>query len=230
MALPDDLAYYVPKGADLILSTHFHPTGKPEEEASSVGLYFAKKPPTKQFTGVQMPPLFGFFSGIDIPAGTKNYTIVDSFTLPVDVKAFGVTAHAHYLGREMTLTATLPDGRKKTLLEIADWDFNWQDQYVYKQDEPLPKGTVLHTRIVYDNTAENPRNPSSPPKHVKWGEQTTDEMGSVTLRMVAANESDLPTLQQAYRTHVREAVMNRPGGLGSRLGARPGLLNSQANP
>jgi mono/diheme cytochrome c family protein len=231
--MPDNLAYYVPKDADLILSTHFHPTGKPEDEQSSVGLYFAKKPPTKQFAGVQMPPFFGVFSGIDIPAGTKNYTIVDSFTLPVDVKAFGVTAHAHYLAHEMTLTATLPDGRKKTLLEIPDWDFNWQDQYVYKQDEPLPKGTVLHTRLIYDNTAQNPRNPSSPPKHVKWGEQTTDEMGSVTLRLVAVNESDLPTLQEAYKAHVREAVMNRPAGAGNRpggLGNRLGVLGRRLRP
>lgn len=233
VAMPDGLAYYIPKGADLILSTHFHPTGKVEQEVSTVGLYFAKKPPSQQFTGVQLPPLFGVFSGLNIPAGTKNYTLDDSFTLPVDVKAFGVSAHAHYLGHEMTLTATLPDGRKKTLLSIPDWDFNWQDQYVYQHDEPLPKGTVLHAHLTYDNSAQNPRNPTHPPKPVRWGEQTTDEMGSITLRLVASNESDLPALQDAYKTHVREAILNRSGGPGRRPGVsgnRPGLLGRSARP
>jgi len=216
VAMPNGLAYFVPKDSDLILSTHFHPTGKVEEEQSSVGLYFAQKPPTKQFAGVQLPPLFGALSGIDIPAGTKNYTVEDEFTLPVDVKAFGVSAHAHYLAHDITLIATLPDGRKKNLLAIPDWDFNWQDQYIYQQDESLPKGTILHCRMIYDNSAQNPRNPTSPPKHVKWGEQTTDEMGSITLRLVTNNESDLPVLQSAYKAHVLEVVMNRSKGPGKR--------------
>jgi hypothetical protein len=210
--LPDGLAYFVPKGADLILSTHFHPIGKAEDEQSTVGLYFAKKPPEKQFTTVQLPPLFGVFNGLDIPAGAKKYTLDDSFTLPVDVQAFGVGAHAHYLCREMTLTATLPDGTKKTLLSIPDWDFNWQDQYIFKEYVSLPKGTVLRGHLVYDNSADNPRNPNSPPKRVTWGEGSTDEMGSLSLRMVAANERDLATLQQAYRAHLRNAFMSRPKG------------------
>ena len=55
-ALPDGLAYHLPKGSDLILSTHFHPSGKAEEEASTVALYFTDKPPVQRFTGLQLPP------------------------------------------------------------------------------------------------------------------------------------------------------------------------------
>jgi hypothetical protein len=205
--LPDGLAYSVPKAADLILSTHFHPTGKAEDERSTVGLYFAKKAPEKQFTGVQLPPLFGYFSGIDIPPGEKNYVIEDSFTLPVSARAFGVAAHAHYLARQMTLTATLPDGKTITLLSIPDWDFNWQDQYIFQQDVSLPKGTVLHSKLVYDNTSNNPRNPSNPPVRVKWGEQTTDEMGSMILRLTAENDEELKSLQASYRAHLRDAFL-----------------------
>jgi hypothetical protein len=220
--LPDDLAYHVPKGADIILSTHFHPTGKSESEQSAVGLYFAKKAPAKQFTGIQLPPLFGVFSGINIPAGDKDFIIEDQYTLPVDVQAFGVSAHAHYLGKEMKLTALLPDGKLKTLIWIPDWDFNWQGQYLYKDDVPLPKGTKLSVRIRYDNSAANPRNPSTPPKNVRWGEQSTDEMGSVILRLVAASESDLPVLEQDYRKHVRERMF-----AGARGGGLRRLLNNR---
>lgn len=203
--LPEGLAWYLPRGADLVLSTHFHPSGRPEREISMLGLYFADKTPTQKFTGIQLPPLFGVFAGMDIPAGAKDYAIEDSFVLPIEVKAFGVTAHAHYLGRQMKMTAQFPDGQTRTLLWISDWDFSWQDQYQFKEFITLPKGTRLSVKITYDNSAGNPRNPSSPPKRVRWGEGSYDEMGSVSLQVVAANESELPQLRQIYRQHVRSA-------------------------
>jgi mono/diheme cytochrome c family protein len=209
--LPEGLARYMPKGADLILATHFHPSGKAEKETSTVGIYFADRAPTKQFTGIQLPPLFGVFKGIDIPAGAKEYTIEDSFTLPVDVKAFGVSAHAHYLAKQMKLTAQLPGGRARTLLWISDWDFAWQDQYQFKDFVSLPKGTRLDVKITYDNSADNPRNPASPPKRVGWGEGSNDEMGSVSLMVVAENETDMPQLRQTYREYLRLAFVNRKG-------------------
>jgi mono/diheme cytochrome c family protein len=209
--LPEGLARYIPKDADLVLSTHFHPSGKAEKEVSTVGVYFADRAPTKQFTGVQLPPLFGVFKGIDIPAGAKEYAIEDSFTLPVDVKAFGVNAHAHYLAKQMKLTARLPGGQTRTLLLISDWDFAWQEQYQFKEFVSLPKGTRLDVKITYDNSADNPRNPSNPPKRVHWGEGSNDEMGSMSLTVVAANEADMPQLQQEYREHVRLAFANRTG-------------------
>jgi hypothetical protein len=222
--LPDGLAFFVPKGADLILSTHFHPSGKVEKEISTVGLYFADKPPAKSFAGIQLPPLFGVFEGLDIPAGAKDYSISDSFVLPVDVKAFGVGAHAHYLGKQMKLTATLPGGQVKTLLWISDWDFSWQDQYQFKEFVPLPKGTRLDVKISYDNSAENPRNPANPPVRVRWGEGSNDEMGSMSLLVVAANESEMSLLRQGYGQHLREAFTSRPGlrGLRERMNRGPG--------
>ncbi len=119
-----------------------------EQELSSVGLYFADKPPAKAFTGIQLPPLFGVFEGLDIPAGAKEYSIADSFVLPVDVKAFGVAAHAHYLGKQMKLEATLPDGKAKTLLWIKDWDFSWQDQYQFKEFIPLHSAPDCRCRML----------------------------------------------------------------------------------
>jgi mono/diheme cytochrome c family protein len=224
-ALPEGLAWYLPKGADLILSTHFHPSGKPEKEISTVGIYFADKAPTKKFTGIQLPPLFGVFEGIDIPPGAKEYTIEDSFVLPIDVKAFGVSAHAHYLGKQMKLTAQLPGGQIKTLLWISDWDFAWQDQYQFKEFVLLPKGTRLSVKITYDNSSDNPRNPASPPKRVSWGEGSNDEMGSMSLQVVAVNDAEMPELRQVYRQHLQSAFMS--GGGWSLLRRRTSSGNNQ---
>jgi hypothetical protein len=211
LELPQGLAFFVPRGSDLILSTHFHPSGTLEHEKSTVGLYFASQPPTQAFTGIQLPPIFGVLEGIDIPAGQERYSISDSFVLPVDVRAFSTGAHAHYLGKAMTLTATLPDGTTKTLLSIGDWDFSWQERYTFKDFVFLPRGTRLDGTLTYDNSAANKRNPSRPPIHVYWGEESNDEMGSVGLQVITADPRDLPQLQQAYAAHVREQALSKPG-------------------
>jgi hypothetical protein len=211
LELPDGLAFPVPKGSDLILSTHFHPSGKAAMEKSTVGLYFASGPPTQAFTTIQLPPLFSVFEGIDIPAGQERYTVQDSFVIPIDVKAFSVGAHAHYLGKEMKLTATLPDGTVKTLLWIKDWDFSWQERYRFTDFVSLPKGTRLDAMVSYDNSTANKRNPSRPPVRVTWGEESTDEMGSIGLQVVAATRGELPQLQRAFNAHLRTAATTRPG-------------------
>jgi hypothetical protein len=210
--LPEGLAYRIPKGSDLIMSTHFHPSGKAEDEASTVALYFTDKAPEKRFMGLQLPIAFGMAAGIDIPAGKKDYTIQDSFKLPVDVKGFGISAHAHYLGKDFKMTAELPDGTVKTLLHIPDWDFAWQEQYKFKDYYDLPKGTVVRVKMTYDNSADNPRNPSDPPHRVRWGKQSTDEMGSITLEVIAAQEDDFTKLQEGYLRHVAESALRRRSG------------------
>jgi mono/diheme cytochrome c family protein len=211
LELPSGLAFFVAKGSDLILSTHFHPSGTPQREKSSVGLYFASSPPMQAFTAIQLPPVFGVFEGLDIPAGQERYTITDSFVIPVDVRAFAIGAHAHYLAKEFTLKATLPDGVVKTLLSIADWDFSWQERYRFKEFVSLPKGTRLDATVTYDNSAANKRNPSRPPVRVYWGEESTDEMGSIGMQVVTANRGDLPQLQQAIAAHIRERAFTGPG-------------------
>jgi hypothetical protein len=192
--MPDGIARPFPKGSDLIIQEHFHPVGKEELEKTVVGLYFAKQQPPRRMISVQLPISFGFFAGVRIPAGEKAYTVRDSFTLPVDVDAFGVSAHAHYLGKSMKLTATLPTGEVKTLLNIPNWDFAWQDGYQFADLVPLPKGTRLDGEVVWDNSASNPHNQSSPPALVTWGEQSRQEMGSVTLEMVPHVQSDFRAL------------------------------------
>jgi hypothetical protein len=204
--LPDGLAYRLPKGSDIVLSTHFHPSGKPEREQSTIGVYFSGNAPERGFTFVQLPPVFGALAGVSIPAGEAGYVKTESFTLPVDVTAFSVSAHAHYLGKEMELTAELPDGGQRQLMAIRDWDFSWQEEYGYARPVRLPAGTKLTGRIVWDNSEQNVNNPNHPPKPVRWGRESGDEMGCVTLMVVPDKEADLDKLKSTYRGHVRDAA------------------------
>jgi hypothetical protein len=206
---PEGLALRVPKGSDLVVQYHFHPTGKPEAEKSLIGLYFAKQAPDRTLTRIQLPPHYSMFSGLDIPAGEKDFVIRDSYTLPVAVDGVGVSAHAHYVAKQLKMTAVLPDGQVRTMLLIKDWDFAWQDRYFFQQFVPLPKGTRLESEIHWDNSAANPHNPSSPPVRVRWGEESKDEMGSISLIAVAHEESERAALQGDIAQSQREFVRKR---------------------
>jgi|RhiMethySRZTD1v2_1073278.scaffolds.fasta_scaffold02211_6 mono/diheme cytochrome c family protein len=204
--LPDGQALPMGKGSDFIVQMHFHPSGKAERERSTIGLYFAEKAPERRLRVLQLPGLFGIGAGIDIPAGEKSYVISRSATLPVDVKIYLANPHAHYLGKEFKATATLPDGSTRPLLWIQNWDFNWQDGYNYKEPVILPKGTRVDVTISYDNSATNPRNPSSPPQRVWWGEESTDEMGSIGFGLVPLRREDEAAWDQFALTQLKGTI------------------------
>jgi mono/diheme cytochrome c family protein len=214
--LPEGLARRLPKDSDLVLQMHFHPTGKVEREQATLGLYFADAPPKRTLTALQMPPVFGALAGIDIPAGEKRFVVKDSFTLPIDVDVIGGGGHAHYLSTEMHMIATLPDGRKQELLGVPDWKFNWQESYYFNEPVRLPKGTRLDVEIAYDNSSANPNNPANPPKRVRWGQQSTDEMGAMTIEIVPVYERDLLVYANAVREHLQDAVRGAAANFGLR--------------
>jgi len=206
---PEGLALRLPKGSDFIIQYHFHPTGKAESEKAVIGLYFAKEAPKRTLLSMQLPPTYSLFSGLDIPPNTKDYVLKDSYVLPADLDAVSVGAHAHYIAKEMKMTATLPNGDVQTLLWIKDWDFAWQDRYYFDHFVSLPKGTRIDGEVHWDNTAENPRNPSNPPIRVEWGEQSKDEMGTVGLMFVPHDEADVKLLRNDIAKHQNDMAMQR---------------------
>jgi mono/diheme cytochrome c family protein len=206
---PDGVAQSLPAHTSVVVQLHLHPSGKAEHEEGRIAIYFAKQPPAKSLTSIQVPPTFGYAMGIDIPAGEHRYTIKDSLVLPVDVEALGARGHAHYLAKEMKMTATLPDGSTQGLLWIGDWDFGWQDSYFYTTPMVLPKGTRLDVEIAYDNSGDNARNPNTPPKRVMWGLGSFDEMGSMSLLAAAPAGPDRAALREAQAAHFREQLISR---------------------
>lgn len=195
---PEGVAVSIPDGSRLVLETHFHPSGKAEQEQSTVGLYLTDEAPTRELVGLNLPVAFGASVGLDIPAGEANYTVTHSFTLPVDVHVAQIMPHAHYVCKEMKSVATQPDGTTTTLVHVSDWDFAWQEQYRFAEEIPLPAGTVIDMTFVYDNSAENPNNPHNPPKRITWGPESTDEMASLSLGVVPQRNEDLAALKQSY--------------------------------
>ena len=189
---PAGMAWQLEPGVAIAIELHLQATGKPEQVQSSVGLFFTNDPPTQTPFGLQL----GSYT-IDIPPGTRDYTIEDRYELPVDVDLHAIYPHAHYLGKELRAMATLPDGAERSLIWIRNWDFNWQNAYRYRAPVRLPRGTILRMRYTYDNSDANPRNPMNPPQRVRYGGQSVDEMGNLWMQVVPARQ-DLAALRDDH--------------------------------
>src|SRR5439155_16078106 len=108
-----------------------------------------------------------------------------------------VYPHAHYLGKEMRVTATLPGGDVKSLLHIKQWSFHWQQDYRYAAPIPLPRGTRIDMRYTYDNSEANEENPTHPPVRVKLGPRSVDEMAELGLQVMPKSTADAALLARS---------------------------------
>jgi hypothetical protein len=187
--LPPDVGMPLMRRADVILQIHYHPSGKEEKDQSSLALYF--NPNTKAKPLLPLP-LVNF--NLRIPAGVERHRVAASFVLPAEVHVVAIQPHMHTLAREVKVTAVLPDGVQRSMIWIKDWNFNWQDRYLYKEFVTLPRGTRLECEAFYDNSANNPLNPNRPPREVRWGEATTEEMLLCPLYVVADRTEDYAQL------------------------------------
>jgi hypothetical protein len=206
--LPDGMGKFLRKGSDLVLQVHYHPDGKAEKDQSQAGIYFTRKPAQKIVGGIAVRS-----RNLDIPAGESHYHIsARSEPLPVDADVIGIAPHMHYIGKEMKVVAETPDGKTTPLIWIKDWDFNWQGTYQYNAPIKLAKGTVIKLDAYYDNSAENASNPSKPPRRVRWGEQTTDEMCLLGVQVVTDNPADLRKIVAMRGNRLGAAIMGGDAG------------------
>jgi tetratricopeptide (TPR) repeat protein/mono/diheme cytochrome c family protein len=215
MMEPADTAWTLEPGTDLVLLLHMIAGTKSESVQPMVGLFFSDTPPKRTPLGVKLET-----KAIDIPAGEANYAVEDSYVLPADVDVVSIYPHAHYLGKEMRGTATLPDGSQQDLLWIRQWDFRWQDRYRYRSPLFLPKGTRIAMRFTYDNSSANPNNRNHPPQRVRSGPRSTDEMGQLWLEVVPRRPEDAALLNADF---TRRALLTDIGFAEMNVKAEPGV-------
>ena len=181
--LTGDTAWRLDAGSDLVVQLHLRPAEIRERVQVRLGLFFTDTPPRRTPVMVRLGR-----QDLDIPPGAPEYRVEDTFRLPVEVELLAIQPHAHYRAREVTASALLPDGTVRPLLHIGNWDFDWQDQYRYVSPVALPAGSVLRMSYRYDNSAANPRNPDYPPRRVRWGQESRDEMGDVWFQLATPND------------------------------------------
>ncbi|HTG16522.1 MAG TPA: thiol-disulfide isomerase [Blastocatellia bacterium] len=170
VVLAPGTARLVKAGSSIVFQMHYTTNGEATKDRTSIGLIFAKQPPTRTLvTGNALNARFA------IPAGESNHEVKSSTTFKEDVHLTSFMPHMHFRGKDFTYTAVYPDGRSEILLSVPKYDFNWQLTYMLEKPVALPKGTRLDCVAHFDNSTKNKYNPD-PTKEVRWGDQTWEEM------------------------------------------------------
>ena len=186
--LPEGTAMLIRAGSDLVLQLHYTPNGKATSDQSKIGLYFAPGPPKERFLtyGVSSTKYL-------IPANAPAVRVNTEITLGTDARLLFLQPHMHLRGKSFEFRATYPDGREQVLLRVPNYDFYWQLRYELPDNTILPAGTKIAVTAVFDNSANNPRNPD-PSQEVRNGEQSKDEMMVGLLHLALDPSTDLKAL------------------------------------
>ena len=177
------VAYKLPAGSALGLQIHYTTTGQEQKCRIQVGLRFPKEQVRKQLYHFVLDP-----RGWKIPPGDPAFRITSKHELKRDADLLGLFTHMHVRGRDMTFYAIDPSGSKETLLQLPNYNFEWQLGYeLAPGTKLLPKGTQIEAVAHYDNSPLNPYNPD-PKATVEYGPQTVDEMFNGFVFYVDQNE------------------------------------------
>jgi hypothetical protein len=188
--LPEDIGEPIPKGTRIVMQVHYHPAGREGSDKTQVGVWFADTAKIKHRL-LNLPIANTRFQ---IPAGASNYEVTASqFVYPfLAGKVITVAPHMHNLGRQIKVEVEDFGGKKRPIINIDDWDFNWQGFYLSAEPIDIPSGSSVKVTAIYDNSANNRKNPNNPIVPVGWGERTTDEMCLAFVGVIFNNEGILP--------------------------------------
>jgi len=162
--------------SDFVIQVHYAPSTTVQTDRSHLNVFFHPSDEVRQVQQFAMN-IRNLPQGqkFEIPPN-KIQPFTTSFTVPYEISVIGIAPHMHLLGRDCRAYATTPKGDTIRLISVPQWDFHWQGGYTYKNPVRIPRGSKLFYQATYDNTINNLENPNSPPKSVRWGESTTDEM------------------------------------------------------
>jgi hypothetical protein len=172
------------KGSSLALNLHYTTNGKATTDASEIGIWFYPddQVPTERMSMQCACALGGWKM---IPPFASNHEMQRTVTLPKDAVVYSLAPHMHFRGKRMRFYADYVDGTHEELLNIANYQYNWQYNYELTTPKRMPAGTKITAIAAFDNSVQNKANPD-PSRRVPFGEQSWDEMmfGTITLKYV----------------------------------------------
>lgn len=185
------IAQKIHAGSDLVIQVHYAPTTADEPDSSTVNLFFASQPAARFVKTKIMLPFAGTLeNGPFIIPANQTRLFHGTWKIPEHASLLSISPHMHLLGTNWEVFAVTPSGDTINLINIPDWDFNWQGTYPFKKLIPVPANTVIHAFAGYDNTVNNPNNPNNPPKLTAWGEGTSDEMYYLPISYLSYQQGD----------------------------------------
>jgi hypothetical protein len=178
-------------GTILTFQIHYTANGTPAADRTSIGFTFAKGAPAHELfvVGMQNPRF-------EIPPMTADYPVESRLEFLEDVTLYSVLPHTHLRGRSWQYTLTYPDGRSEIVLAVPKYDFNWQTEYQFETPLHVPKGAILKSVAIYDNSPANKSNPD-PTQLVLQGNQTWEEMQYTGLLYSINRESGATAVRRS---------------------------------
>jgi hypothetical protein len=162
-------------GSRIAMQMHYTTTGRATVDASEIGLWFYPEDfvPAERMSG-QCACIFTP-TWQTIPPNDPDFEVSATITIDRDAKLFSLTPHMHFRGKRMRFYAEYPDGSQEELINIANYNYNWQLAYTLEEPKLMPGGTKITAVGAFDNSARNRYNPD-PERAVPWGLQSWDEM------------------------------------------------------
>ncbi len=170
--LENGIALKIPAKSKFVFEMHYTPNGSSEKDLSYVGVCFIDKQDVKQ----EIQGRIAATNRFAIPPGDPNYEVTARpYRSPKDELLLSMTPHMHLRGKAFRYQAIYPNGSSEILLDVPNYDFNWQLKYILAEPKLLPAGTQIICSATYDNSEQNLVNPD-PTREVRWGDQSWDEM------------------------------------------------------
>jgi hypothetical protein len=176
---------FVRKGSRLVFGLHYQANGKEQMDLTKVGFKFAKKP---VHTVVNTTVLSN--GNLLIPPMVRTHEGLTVFQFAKESRIHGLRPHMHLRGKNGTASLISPDGTRKVLLHIPQWDDGWQNYYVLAEPITVPKGALLEFVANYDNSPANPFNPN-PQVPVEFGQQIWQEMHVIYITWSEVNDQNV---------------------------------------
>jgi hypothetical protein len=182
LRMPPDSAVPVPAGARIVMQVHYNLLGYSEGELPPADRSTAQlwTLPAGETPAHRIHMLEFIDWTFNVPAG-ETHTATRELGVALNGDIVGVAPHQHMLGQQISLTAISEDGDETCLVDVPDWDFNWQMFYRFSDDNVVPITTNDRIRLscTWDNSPENQpivNGVRQEPREVRWGDGTLDEM------------------------------------------------------
>lgn len=182
---PEGFGIQLDPGSLITFAMHYHKESGPgtgKMDTSGIGFVFHEAP-------VKHPIEISTIAhgAFEVPPGVDDWRVGASRTFHEDTILLSMMPHMHLRGKSARYTAHYPDGTSEELLDVPEYDFNWQTQYDLAVNKLLPAGTRIEMDLRYDNSEAKAEdigfNPNRP---VHFGGPTTDEMDLAWITIAPA--------------------------------------------
>jgi peroxiredoxin len=188
-AFPEGLARRIPAGSKFVFQMHYTPNGIEQTDLTKIGMTFVD-PSTLTH---EVSTIIGIDQSFEIAPNEPNHVVSREVRLPSKESILlAVSPHMHLRGKSFQLRSKGQDRTTSILLNVPQYDFNWQHTYEFESPLNTSQLGALEFEVVFDNSTNNPFNPD-PDEYVMWGDQTWEEMAVAFFEIatpLASKESD----------------------------------------